>query len=95
MITFVFPNFQSDKAPFPYVFENLGWTEVKWIATTGCIFAIASSLVGTMFALPRIFYAMGSDGLTFEILARVNKRTKTPLIATVTSGFFAGNSAWI
>lgn len=81
---------QSDKAPFPYVFDDLGWVEIKWVATIGAIFAMSSTLVCNMFALPRIFYAMASDGVIFKVLAIVNQRTKTPIVATIVSGLFAG-----
>lgn len=33
---------------------------------------------------------MAEDGLLFKYLARVNERTKTPVIATLTSGAIAG-----
>ena len=83
---------QSDKAPFPYVFDDLGWVEIKWVATIGAIFAMSSTLVCNMFALPRIFYAMASDGVIFKVLAIVNQRTKTPILATIVSGLFAGTN---
>ncbi|VDP66786.1 unnamed protein product [Echinostoma caproni] len=43
-----------------------------------------------MFPLPRILYAMASDGLIFRLFGRINRRFKTPLIGTVISGVFAG-----
>ena len=48
------------------------------------------SLLGAMFPLPRVIYAISSDGLLFKFLAVVNERYKTPLIATIISGIFAG-----
>lgn len=45
-----------------------------------------------MFALPRILYAMASDGLLFSQLAHISERTKTPLVATAVTGLFAGKS---
>ena len=44
-----------------------------------------------MFPLPRVIYAISSDGLLFKFLAKVNERFKTPLLATAISGVFAGN----
>lgn len=50
-----------------------------------------------MFPMPRVIYAMAEDGLLFRSLSSMNKRTKTPLLATVVSGLVAGeiNSAYV
>jgi len=45
--------------------------------------------------LPRILYAMASDGLLFKILSKINTTTKTPLISTVICGVFAGTLATV
>ena len=47
------------------------------------------SLVGALFPLPRIVYAMAEDGLLFKSLARINYRTLTPVVASIASGTFA------
>lgn len=44
-----------------------------------------------MFPLPRVVYAMASDGLIFRKFSSVNARTKTPMFATIISGILAGN----
>lgn len=46
--------------------------------------------MGAMFPLPRVLYAMSTDGVLFTSLAKVHPKTKTPLIATVVSGLLAG-----
>lgn len=48
--------------------------------------------MGAIFPLPRILYAMASDGLLFNILSKINDTTKTPLISTVICGVFAGKT---
>ncbi|KAI4461589.1 inner membrane transporter ygji-related [Holotrichia oblita] len=96
ILTLMLPYYdQDEQAPFPYVFEKVDMFYAKWIATVGAIFAITSTLVGNMFALPRILYAMASDGLLFKILSRISERTRTPLIATAVTGLAAGIMAMI
>lgn len=43
--------------------------------------------------MPRVIYAMAEDGLLFKFLAKINDRTKTPIIATLTSGAIAGKNS--
>lgn len=42
--------------------------------------------------MPRVIYAMAEDGVLFKALARINPKTKTPLIATMSSGVVAGEN---
>ncbi|KAJ8943479.1 hypothetical protein NQ318_006332 [Aromia moschata] len=74
----------------PHVFDEIGWTTIKWIVTCGAVFALCTSLLGAMFPLPRVIYAMANDGIIFKPLAKVNAWTKTPLFATIVSGVFSG-----
>lgn len=83
-------SFQDADAPFPHVFTETGMPVIMWIVTIGAIFALCTSLLGAMFPLPRVLYAMGTDGVLFRSLAAINARTRTPLLATVVSGLFSG-----
>lgn len=42
--------------------------------------------MGAMFPLPRVVYAMSSDGLIFEWMGRVNERFQTPTYGTLFVG---------
>lgn len=43
-----------------------------------------------MFPLPRIIYAMGSDGLVFRVLAKVHPRFQTPVVGSMVAGLITG-----
>lgn len=60
------------------------------MVTIGAVFALCTSMLGAMFPLPRVIYAMSSDGIVFKPLSKVNSWTKTPLLATIVSGLFSG-----
>lgn len=96
VLTMMAPYYQLDvEAPFPKLYESFGWTEVKWVVSVGTIFALCTSLLGAMFPLPRILYAMGSDGIIYKFLSKVSQKTMTPLVATLLSGTFAAVMAMI
>ncbi|XP_076685107.1 cationic amino acid transporter slimfast [Andrena cerasifolii] len=91
VLTMMWPYYdQNADAPFPYVFEQINWNTIKWIVNIGAAFALCTSLLGAMFPLPRILYAMGSDGIIFKRLANVHPKTMTPIFGTVISGLFTG-----
>lgn len=57
-----------------------------------CLYPSICSLLGSIFPMPRVIYAMAEDGVLFKALARINPKTKTPLIATMSSGIVAGRT---
>jgi cationic amino acid transporter 3 len=81
---------QARPAPLPYVFEQAGMPWARYAITLGALAGLSTSLLGAMFPLPRILYAMATDGLLFASLASVSDRWKTPALATIVSGVFAG-----
>uniref|UniRef100_A0A1A9UMN4 Cationic amino acid transporter C-terminal domain-containing protein n=1 Tax=Glossina austeni TaxID=7395 RepID=A0A1A9UMN4_GLOAU len=90
VLTMMLPYYnQNPHAPFPTAFESVNATAIKWIVTVGAVFALCASLLGAMFPMPRILYAMANDGVLFNKLSAVNNRTQTPLLATIVCGIFA------
>jgi cationic amino acid transport permease len=88
--TLMWPYYDQNKdAPLPYVFTQIGWPVAKWIISIGALAGLSTSLLGAMFPLPRILYAMASDGLIYRSLANVHPRYKTPVLATIVSGLIA------
>ncbi|KYM94033.1 High affinity cationic amino acid transporter 1, partial [Cyphomyrmex costatus] len=91
VLTMMLPYYaQNADAPFPHAFDEIGWPVVKWIVNIGAIFALCTSLLGAMFPLPRVLYAMASDGIIFKTLSKVHPKTMTPIYGTVLSGLFIG-----
>uniref|UniRef100_A0A182LUQ8 Cationic amino acid transporter C-terminal domain-containing protein n=1 Tax=Anopheles culicifacies TaxID=139723 RepID=A0A182LUQ8_9DIPT len=96
VLTMALPYYLQDPiAPFPRLFDYLGWQEIKWIVSIGAIFSLCTNSLGAMFPLPRVLYAMSSDGIIFKQLRTVHPKTKTPLLATILSGIFSGTMAML
>ncbi|XP_047533053.1 cationic amino acid transporter 2 [Vanessa atalanta] len=96
VLTLMIPYYmQDEKAPFPYVYDQLGWPWAKYAVSVGAICALCSSLLGAVFPLPRIIYAMSSDGLLFKFMGRVSEKYQTPLVGTMVAGLFTGTLAMI
>ncbi|XP_064611952.1 high affinity cationic amino acid transporter 1-like isoform X3 [Liolophura sinensis] len=82
-------------APLPEAFDRVGWGVAKYIIAVGAVCGLSTSLLGAMFPMPRVIYAMAGDGVIFRFLSTINKRFKTPLVATILSGFLAGVMAML
>ncbi|CAB3261041.1 unnamed protein product [Arctia plantaginis] len=96
VLTLVLPYYmQDEKAPFPHIYDYLGWQWAKYAVSVGAICALCSSLLGAVFPLPRIIYAMSSDGLLFRFLGQVSEKYQTPLAGTIIAGLFTGTLAMI
>lgn len=90
VLTLMIPYYLQDPAaPLPHVFHEVGLPWAGWVVSVGALFGLSTSLLGAMFPLPRVLYAMASDGLIPRPLATVHKRFQTPLLATLLAGFGA------
>ncbi|XP_049605868.1 probable cationic amino acid transporter [Syngnathus scovelli] len=76
-------------APLMEMFAAHSFLWGKYTVAVGSIAGLSVSLLGSLFPMPRVIYAMASDGLLFRSLSQVSAFTHTPAAACVVSGTLA------
>lgn len=91
VLTMMLPYYaQDESAPLPHVFRIHGWHVAECVVSIGAMFGLCASLMGAMFPLPRIVFAMSNDGLLFKCLGDISSKYKTPFKGTMLTGLLCG-----
>ncbi|XP_019388273.1 PREDICTED: probable cationic amino acid transporter [Crocodylus porosus] len=90
ILTLMVPSSDIDtESPLMEMFVAHGFYAAKFIVAIGSVAGLTVSLLGSLFPMPRVIYAMAGDGLLFRFLSHVSSYTETPVVACIVSGFLA------
>ncbi|XP_022914356.1 solute carrier family 7 member 14 isoform X2 [Onthophagus taurus] len=96
ILTLIVPyNKVDEDSALVEMFGQVGAYKCKYIVAVGALAGLTVSMFGSMFPMPRIVYAMASDGLIFKIFSQVWPSTGTPALATFVSGLSAALAALV
>ncbi|MBP7775844.1 MAG: amino acid permease [Acidobacteria bacterium] len=81
--------------PLARALEIAGFTTVGWVVAFGAAVSMAAVLLVFQYGQPRIFFAMGRDGLLPAWAARLDPKTRVPSTTTMLTGGLVAVSAAI
>lgn len=77
VLTLMVPYFElNPSAAIPDAFAANGVVWAKYVVSIGALCGMTTTLLGSLFSLPRCVYAMASDGLLFNWLGKVSETTQ-------------------
>jgi APA family basic amino acid/polyamine antiporter len=74
--------------PLARALELAGFTTVGWFVALGAAVSMSAVLLVFQYGQPRIFFAMGRDGLLPQWAAKLNPKTRVPSTTTIITGVF-------
>ncbi len=74
--------------PLSHALEVAGFRAVGWFVALGAAVSMSAVLLVFQYGQPRIFFAMGRDGLLPQWAARIHPVTKIPATTTIITGVF-------
>lgn len=87
--TLLWPYYDQNKVTIlPLIFSKLDMPITYWIVLVGAIAGLASSQLAGSYPLPRILYSMAHDKLIYNFMAKIDKRLKLPVRATIIGSVF-------
>ncbi|CAF0760600.1 unnamed protein product [Adineta ricciae] len=82
-------------ASLPDAFDRIGLSHVKIAIILGAVTGLTSSIIGSLFPLPRVLYSMASDGLLFSLFSKISIKSHTPIYSTLIGGFLSALMALV
>ncbi|MGH9143728.1 MAG: APC family permease, partial [Vicinamibacterales bacterium] len=81
--------------PLARALQIAGYNGVGWIVALGAAVSMSAVLLVFQYGQPRIFFAMGRDGLLPKWAAHLNPVTKVPSTTTIITGLFVATWALV
>jgi APA family basic amino acid/polyamine antiporter len=72
--------------PLAKALTMAGFTTASWIVSLGAVVSLTAVLLVFQYGQPRIFFAMGRDGLLPKWAAKVHHKSRVPHITTLVTG---------
>lgn len=83
----------NDPAPIAKAVNAIGLPWFAFLVKVGAFAGLSSVMLVLLYGQTRIFYTMARDGLLPSVFARVNPKTKTPILNTLIVGAVAAGFA--